>query len=214
MILHLLFPVLAVGIAVFGLPRLVSELYALTRIVNPSTMTERPVAIVFGAGLQRDGSPTDVLRDRVAAATDLYFSAKVKKLLMSGDNRFDDYNEPAAMRAYALELGVPDGDIILDYAGRRTYDTCYRAREIFGIQQAVLVTQRFHLPRALVICHGLGLDSVGVAADRHTYRRYAQNVWFLREFPATLMAFIDTFITRPLPVLGEKETIFPDPPTR
>ncbi len=214
MIIRILFLVLAAGIIIIGLPRLASELYALKRIVNPATMTGRPVAIVFGAGLKRDGSPTDVLRDRVAAASDLYFSGKVKKLLMSGDNRFENYNEPAAMRAYALELGVPDGDIILDYAGRRTYDTCYRAKEIFGIQQAVLVTQRFHLPRALVICNGLGLDGVGVAADRRVYRQYAQNFWNLREFPATLMAFIDTFVTRPLPVLGEKEAIFPDPPTK
>lgn len=210
MIIRLLFLLLAVGIVVLGLPRLAAELYALKRIVNPSTISEQPVAIVFGAGLHRDGTPTDVLRDRVATATDLYFSGKVKKLLMSGDNRFENYNEPAAMRAYALELGVPDGDIILDYAGRRTYDTCYRAKEIFGIQQAVLVTQRFHLPRALVICNGLGLDGVGVTADRRVYRQYAQNLWNLREFPATLMAFIDTFITRPLPVLGEKESIFPD----
>ena len=210
MILRLLFLVLAVGLIAFGLPRLASELYAVKRIVKPSTMEERPVAIVFGAGLQRDGSPTAVLRDRVATAADLYFSAKVKKLLLSGDNRFENYNEPGAMRAYALELGVPDGDIILDFAGRRTYDTCYRAKEIFGIQQAVLVTQRFHLPRALVICNGLGLDGIGVVADRRTYRQLAQNFWNLREFPATLMAFIDTFITRPLPVLGEKETIIPD----
>lgn len=210
MIIRLLFLLLAVGIVVLGLPRLAAELYGLKRIVNPSTISEQPVAIVFGAGLHRDGTPTDVLRDRVATATDLYFSGKVKKLLMSGDNRYENYNEPAAMRAYALELGVPDGDIILDYAGRRTYDTCYRAKEIFGIQQAVLVTQRFHLPRALVICNGLGLDGVGVTADRRVYRQYAQNLWNLREFPATLMAFIDTFITRPLPVLGEKESIFPD----
>ncbi|HWQ04204.1 MAG TPA: ElyC/SanA/YdcF family protein [Longilinea sp.] len=208
----MLFLLLAAGMIAFGLPRLVSELYALKRIVNPSTMSERPVAIIFGAGLQRDGSPTEVLRDRVATGADLYFSGKVKKLLMSGDNRFENYNEPGAMRAYALELGVPDGDIILDYAGRRTYDTCYRAKAIFGIQQAVLVTQRFHLPRALVICNGLGLDGVGVSADRRTYHQYAQNFWNLREFPATLMAFVDTFITRPLPVQGNKEKIFPDHP--
>jgi len=214
MILRMLLLILAVGTIVFGLPRLASELYGLKRIVSPLNMEERPVAIVFGAGLQRDGSPTAVLRDRVATAADLYFSGKVKKILMSGDNRFEDYNEPGAMRAYALELGIPEEDIILDYAGRRTYDTCYRAKEIFGIQQAVLITQRFHLPRALVICNGLGLDGVGVTADRRAYRQYAQNYWHLREFPATLMAFIDTFITRPLPVLGEKEPIFPDAPTR
>ncbi len=184
------------------------------RIVRLDDAPQRPVAIVFGAGLQRDGTPTAVLRDRVAAAADLYFAGKVQKLLMSGDNRFVDYNEPGAMRAYALELGVPDEAIVLDYAGRRTYDTCYRAKEIFGVQQAILVTQRFHLPRALVICNGLGIDGVGVSADLRTYRKYSQTIWYLRELPATLIAYIDTFITRPLPVLGEKEPIFPDPTSK
>jgi SanA protein len=153
-----------------------------------------------------------VLRDRVETAADLYFAGKVQKLLMSGDNRFVEYNEPGAMRAYALELGVPEDAIVLDYAGRRTYDTCYRAKEIFGVDQALLVTQRFHLPRALVICNGLGVAGEGVSADRRAYRRSSLGIWNLRELPATLVAFIDTFITRPLPVLGEKEPIFPEPP--
>lgn len=210
MILRIFLILLAAGIAVFALPRLASELYATARIAKPTEVTPRPVAIVFGAGLQRDGTPTAVLRDRVATAADLYFTGKVQKLLLSGDNRFVDYNEPGAMRAYALELGVPDEDIVLDYAGRRTYDTCYRAREIFGVQQAILVTQRFHLPRALLICNGLGLDGVGVSADRQPYRRSSQAIWNLRELPATLVAFIDTYVTRPLPVLGDKEPIFPE----
>lgn len=210
MILRIFLLLLAAGIAVFALPRLASELYATARIAKPTEVTPRPVAIVFGAGLQRDGTPTAVLRDRVATAADLYFTGKVQKLLLSGDNRFVDYNEPGAMRAYALELGVPDEDIVLDYAGRRTYDTCYRAREIFGVQQAILVTQRFHLPRALLICNGLGLDGVGVSADRQPYRHSSQAIWNLRELPATLVAFIDTYVTRPLPVLGDKEPIFPE----
>lgn len=214
MIFHGLIVILAAGLIIFGLPRLISELYAAKRILPLADTPKRPVAIVFGAGLQRDGSPTAVLRDRVETASDLYFSGKVEKLLMSGDNRFVDYNEPGAMREYALELGVPEEDIILDYAGRRTYDTCYRAKEIFGVDQAILVTQRFHLPRALVTCNGLGMDGIGVAADRREYRQYAHNFWTLREIPATLVAFVDTFLTRPLPILGEKEPIFPQPPTK
>ncbi|TLN08762.1 hypothetical protein FDZ74_12065 [bacterium] len=210
MTLHGMLIVLAAGVIIFGLPRLASEIYAATRITQQAEMPNRPVAIVFGAGLLRDGSPTAVLRDRVETASELYFAGKVEKLLMSGDNRFVEYNEPGAMRAYALELGVPEEAIVLDYAGRRTYDTCYRAKEIFGANQVVLVTQRFHLPRALVTCNGLGLDAIGVAADRRAYRQYAHNFWTLRELPATLVAFVDTFITRPLPVLGEKEPIFPE----
>lgn len=214
MILRLIVLIAAAGILIFGLPRLVSGLYAISRIASVDSASQRPVAIVFGAGLLRDGSPTPVLRDRVETAAELYFAGKVQKLLMSGDNRFVEYNEPAAMRAYALELGVPDDAIVLDYAGRRTYDTCYRAKEIFGVDQALLVTQRFHLPRALVICNGLGIEGQGVSADRRAYRRSSLGIWNLRELPATLVAFIDTFITRPLPVLGDKEPIFPEPPSR
>ena len=214
MILRLIVLIAAAGILIFGLPRLVSGLYSISRIASVNSASQRPVAIVFGAGLLRDGSPTPVLRDRVETAAELYFAGKVQKLLMSGDNRFVEYNEPAAMRAYALELGVPDDAIVLDYAGRRTYDTCYRAKEIFGVDQALLVTQRFHLPRALVICNGLGIEGQGVSADRRAYRRSSLGIWNLREMPATLVAFIDTFITRPLPVLGDKEPIFPEPPSR
>jgi vancomycin permeability regulator SanA len=127
------------------IPRLVTGLFARSRLYTDlSSIPGKKVAIVFGAGLWRDGSPTPVLRDRVATAADLYFAGKVEKLLFSGDNRIVEYNEPAAMRAYALQLGVPDEAIVLDYAGRRTYDTCYRARAIFGVKEAVLVTQKFH----------------------------------------------------------------------
>ncbi|MEW5872472.1 MAG: ElyC/SanA/YdcF family protein [Chloroflexota bacterium] len=167
------------------------------------------VAIVFGAGLWRDGSPTPVLRDRVETAADLYLSGKVEKLLMSGDNRFVNYNEPAAMRAYALQLGIPDDAIVLDYAGRRTYDTCYRALHIFGVEQAILVTQGFHLPRALYLCNQLGLPASGVPATRRVYRKASLLYWNLREVPATLVALWEVHITRPLPVMGKPEPIFP-----
>ena len=191
------------------LPRLITALYAAPRIVRASDAPERPVAIVFGAGLLRDGTPTPVLRDRVATAAELYFAGKVKKLLMSGDNRFLDYNEPGAMAAYAVSLGVPEEDIVLDYAGRRTYDTCYRARHIFGVQEALLVTQSFHLPRALYLCNSLGVQAVGVNADLRTYLRRSHFIWQLRETPATLVALWEVHISRPEPVLGNPEPIFP-----
>ncbi len=170
----------------------------------------RRVAIVFGAGLWRDGSPTPVLRDRVATAADLYFAGKVEKLLLSGDNRFVNYNEPEAMRQYALSLGVPDEVLVLDYAGRRTYDTCYRARAIFSVNEAVLVTQRFHLPRALYTCTVLGVRAVGVPADRRVYRRGPYLYWNLREILATAAALVDVHLTHPTPVLGQPEPIFPE----
>jgi SanA protein len=173
------------------------------RIYAPNqTIPARGVALVLGAGLWRDGSPSPVLHDRVVTAVDLYKTSRVKKLLMSGDNRYVYHNEPEAMRRLALQLGVPDEDIILDYAGRRTYDSCYRARDIFGVDQAIIVTQRFHLDRALYLCNSLGVQSIGVAADRRTYRFH--NWWEIREIAATVNAWLDIHLLRPQPVLGEK----------
>jgi SanA protein len=162
------------------------------------------VALVLGAGLSSDGSPTPALYDRVAAAVNLYQSGTVKKLLMSGDNRFEWYNEPGAMRQLALQLGVPDEDIVLDYAGRRTYDSCYRAREIFEVGRVVVVTQRFHLERALYLCDALGISSFGMVADRRMYQSPYRQWWQLREVAALVKAWIDIHILHPQPVLGEK----------
>jgi len=196
--------------AVFLLPRLATAIYARNRIYSGSNIpADKQVAIVFGAGLWRDGRPTPVLRDRVATAAELYFAGKISKLLMSGDNSHADYNEPAAMQSYALELGVPAQDIVLDYAGRRTYDTCYRAGRIFGIQDAVLITQSFHLPRAIFTCNRLGVKAIGVASDLRQYRTNTWLYWNLRELPATLVAVWQLYVSHPLPVLGEPQPIFP-----
>jgi SanA protein len=161
----------------------------------------RPVAVVFGAGYWPDGTPSDVMKDRVEAAVDLYRAGRVRTVLFSGDNRFANYNEPGKMREYALSLGLPDEAIELDYAGRRTYDTCYRAREIFGLHEVVLVTQRYHLPRALYTCEKLGLDAIGYAADRRPYVYIRQ--YRLREIPALWVAWWQLWVTHPLPVLGK-----------
>jgi len=158
------------------------------------------VAIVFGAGLTRSRTPSPVLTDRINAAVTLYDEGKVSKILMSGDNRFVDYNEPEAMRVLALKLGVPDEDIVLDYAGRRTYDTCYRAHEIFGLERAVLVTNDFHLPRALFTCRTMGIDAIGYASDVRIYS--SEWEWELREIPATLVAWWESVVTKPEPILG------------
>ena len=208
-ILRLILILVFLAPAVMILPRLVTSWGARNLIFSIEKVPPKPVAIVFGAGLWRDGTPTPVLRDRVATAVELYFSGKVKKLLMSGDNSHNDYNEPAAMRAYAMQLGVSGDDIVLDYAGRRTYDTCYRAREIFRIEEVILVTQDFHLPRALYTCNALGVHAMGVSADRRVYRRRSLVVWNLRELPASLVALWQVHISQPLPILGQPEPIFP-----
>lgn len=190
-------------------PRLVTRWTTQSWLVNPEDAPVSKVAIVFGAGLWRDGTPSPVLRDRIATAADLYFNGKVAKLLMSGSNPSYGYNEPGSMRDYALRLGVPDEDIVLDYAGRRTYDTCYRARYIFDIDSAILVTQAFHLSRALYTCNQMGVLVSGVAADMRQYRHSAQSFWNFRETIATIVALWEVHVTRPLPILGQPEPIFP-----
>lgn len=203
MLKRIVLALLVVLIAAPLLSRLLSYLIANGRIfTEPQQVTHTHVAIVFGASV-RNGIPSAMLYDRVASAVDLYKAGVVDKLLMSGDNRFVEYNEPEAMRRTALQLGVPSGDIVLDYAGRSTYETCYRAKAIFGLNEAVLVTQRFHLDRAVMTCNGLGLPAVGYVADRRDYP--ASLGWStLREIPATLNALLEVYITKPLPVLGER----------
>jgi len=160
-----------------------------------------PAAIVFGAGYWPSGRLSDALADRMETAIALYQAGKVRKLLLTGDNRFVDYNEPARMAEYAQARGVPAEDLVLDYAGRRTYDSCYRAKAIFGLERAVLVTQAFHLPRAVYTCDRLGLEVTGVVADRHQYVRAD---WFrFRELLALARAWLDVNLLKPLPVLGD-----------
>ena len=201
--------ILLVGLSATALA--VVALWALRAWVNGRTRDRiysavadtpsRPAAIVFGAGYWPSGRLSDALADRMDTAIELYRAGKVNRLLLTGDNRFVNYNEPAQMMEYALAHGVPRDDLVLDYAGRRTYDSCYRAKAIFGLERAVLVTQAFHLPRAIYTCDRLGLDVVGTVADRH---QYVYSDWYrLRELFALARAWLDVSLLHPLPVLGE-----------
>jgi SanA protein len=173
------------------------------QIYSVEDVSRERIAIVFGARIYADGRLSPMLRDRVETAVELYHAGKVDKLLLSGDNRFDDYDEPGRMRDYARSLGVRVDDIQPDYAGRRTYDTCYRAKAIFNLESAILVTQDFHLPRALFTCDSLGLEVVGVAADRQPYSRRSLAWSTLREIPAMTVALVDVVRQEPPPVLGD-----------
>ncbi len=206
----MLFILLIAALMVLGIPRLYMVFSTTKKMFLVEDAPKRRVAVVFGAGLQRDGTPSPVLRDRVETAADLYFAGKVEKILLSGDNRFLDYNEPGSMMEYALNLGVPKDALVLDYAGRRTYDTCYRAKEIFGLNDVLLVTQSYHLSRALFTCQNLGLNAEGVRADRREYMRSSKLSWEMREVPASLVAMWEVWVTHPEPVLGNKEPIFLD----
>lgn len=194
---------------IFLIPAAVTYIASIGKRFPLGIAPQGKTAIVFGAGLYRDGSPSPVLRDRVQTAAELFKAGKVEKILMSGDNSTLSYNEPGAMKKYAMQIGIPEDAIVLDYAGRRTYDTCYRARSIFGVTEATLVTQDYHLPRALYICENLGLKTIGVSADRRNYRLGTYIYWRLREIPATFTAFIDLFIRKPKPILGDPEPIYP-----
>ncbi len=154
----------------------------------------REVAIVFGARVLSNGRPSTMLRDRITTAADLYHAGKVDYILLTGAGVEADYNEPAAMRDYIMRLGVPDEVIWQDPLGLRTYDSCYRARHEFDIEAAILVTQNFHLDRALLLCDSLGIDVVGVWADYHRPNGYLPrsiNYSRLREIPATTLAVFD-----------------------
>ena len=203
--------VATLGLALLaGLPvllRLISDSRARQRTYSLEDVPPRSVAIIFGAGYWPGYGLSAVLEDRVATGVALYQQGSVKKLLMTGDNRTLDYNEPGAMRARAIELGVPAEDIVLDYAGRRTYDSCYRAGAIFRVEDAILVTQAYHLDRALLTANGLGLEAISVAADRRDYR-YIRHYW-LRELAATTVAYWQVYVTRPEPVLGDPLPIWP-----
>lgn len=195
--------------AITGLLRVGMLVYSRAKTYLPGQVPEASVALVLGAGLNRDGTPGLVLRDRVRTAVELYFSGKVDKILMSGDNTSENYDEPGAMQEFALSLGVPETDIVLDFAGRRTYDSCYRAGAIFGLDQIIVVTQAFHLPRAVFLCNAFDIDANGVPADDANYRLSSYTYWWVREVLASVKAYWDVFIIRPQPILGEPEPIFP-----
>jgi vancomycin permeability regulator SanA len=170
---------------------------------DPAEVPAAPVAIVFGAGLNRDGSPSLMLAHRVDAAVELYRAGKVSRLLMTGDNSRAEYNEVEAMKERAVASGVPADRVNLDYAGFRTYDSAYRARAIFGIERAVLVTQRYHLPRALFLARSFGIEAVGLAAGLESYPR--QEFFNLRELAALSVSWYEVNVTHPQPrYLGDQ----------
>lgn len=180
------------------------------RYTHVESVPNKPVAIVFGAGVLPDGRLSPMLAHRVDAAIALYHAGKVRKLLMTGDNSRVEYNEVAAMKRYAMQHDVPSRDIKLDYAGFRTYDSCYRAHAIFDITDAVLVTQRYHLPRAVYTCRHLGIDALGLGTpDWDIYPSTLMRRYVMREVLATLKALEEVHITRPKPrFLGPKEPFF------
>lgn len=173
-------------------------------IITPevaSQLSDIDCAVILGAGV-RDGKPTPMLRDRLLTGIELYKSGAAKKLIMSGDHGSTDYDEVNIMKSFAVENGVPDGDIFMDHAGFSTYDTIYRARETFEADNVIIVSQKYHLYRALYVAERLGVKAVGISADLNTYR--GQSKRELREILARDKDFFKC-IVKPKPTyLGEK----------
>jgi SanA protein len=200
--------VLLIGVSVMGAFFLFSVIEVQTEyrfnIQEIDRVAGKQVALVLGASLFQK-QPGIALQDRLDTARALYAQKKIRKFLLSGDNRSVEYNEPMAMKRYLLDKGVPEKDIVLDFAGRRTYDSCYRAKEIFGLSSLIIVTQKYHLPRALYNCNKLGIDAFGVSADRRSYSSFFR--WEIRELFASFQAWTDIHMFGIQPVLGEKEPI-------
>lgn len=151
-------------------------------------------ALVLGAGVRADGSPSDVLRDRLDEALRLYRAGRVQRIIVSGDHAGPDYDEPNAMRRYLEENGVAPEAVFMDHAGLDTYSSVWRAKHVFGASRIVVVTQSFHLSRALWCARALGMQAEGSAADVRVYRGI---VWLeLREIASRTKALVDVGIGR------------------
>ena len=199
---------LLLGAVVAG-PTLWASVNAHGRIAGVADLPPANVALVLGAAVDADGRPSAFLRARLDLAHDLLRAGKVTRLLLSGDGRDSRADEPATMRRYLLDLGVPADRLVLDGFGFDTYESCARASALVGVGRLVVVTQTYHLPRALAICRGLGLDAVGVGDD--TMRSNGQE-WArgrLREVPANVKAALDV-LTRRGPTLAPPQPAVPE----
>ena len=172
------------------------------RVRTLTDVPAAPVAVVFGAGLW-NGEPSPYLAHRLDAAAELYAAGKVRVILVTGDNSRKDYNEPGAMLSYLERHGVPGAQVVLDYAGFDTWDSCTRAKRIFGVHRAVLVSQAFHIRRALALCSAAGITSYGVGVDeKHDLTWYYGGT---REIAGSLKAAFDAAFTPNPHFLGPHE---------
>lgn len=196
------------GVAALALVNLVVWWPARTGIVTVADARPAQVALVLGAGVWDDGTPSAVLMDRLQVALQLYEAGKVQKILCTGDHGDAGYDEVNAMRLYLEKKGVPTEDIFMDHAGFDTYDSMYRARDVFGVRSALVVTQAFHLPRALFLAQRMGIQAQGVSA---TLRPYIGDDWYeYREVPARAKAFGEVLLARKPVFLGPEIPITGD----
>ncbi|MES2006687.1 MAG: ElyC/SanA/YdcF family protein [Patescibacteria group bacterium] len=174
--------------------------YIFSSVSEVSTTT---AALVLGASVYQNGALSPVLAARANRAAELYTQGKVHKILVTGDNSEVSHNEVNPVGNYLMSLGIPKEDIFLDHAGFDTYSSMYRARDVFAISRMTIVSQPFHLGRAVYIARALGIDAYGVEAGEGEYFPYNS----LREIPATVKALIDLFLKREPKFLGEQYPI-------
>ncbi len=180
-----------------------------SHVYGPNEVPPAPVAIVFGAGIRTDGTPMTFLQARLDVARDLYERGKVRAVLVTGDNSTADYDEPTAMLNYLVSHGVPADVVVRDFAGRDTYDSCVRATKIFGVTRAIVVSQGYHVPRAVTVCRAVGVEADGVG-DWSTQTLWGlQRGGTLREVAASPKAVWDV-LTRREPILGPPENALKD----
>lgn len=157
--------------------------------------------VVLGASVFEDGTPSTILKDRLDDAVLLYGEGTAPKIIVSGDNGDASYNESAAMKSYLISQGIPSSDIFCDYAGFNTYDTMYRARNVFGCKSVVIATQTYHLYRAVYDAQAVGMEAIGVPSDYHVYQK--QNWYDLREIGARAKDVVYGLLKTPSKFVGD-----------
>lgn len=195
------------GALVVGLgPVLVVQAVGQTAVrPDVAAVPPTPVALVLGAGLEPDGTPSVYLARRLEAARQLFEAGTVQVILVSGDNSTPYHDEPGAMRTWLLEHGVPDDKVVRDAAGFDTHDSCVRARQVFGVTRAVVVTQDYHLRRALFSCKAAGIEASGVGVSAASVTPEQAVLWRAREVPASWKAAWDALTHRRPVFLGQPE---------
>lgn len=173
-------------------------------ITNSSDIKGSPVVgVVMGGGI-KDDKPRPLLKDRLDISAKLLNDGKVRMLLVSGDNRFVHYNEPKVMKEYLVkEKNIKPELIQEDYAGRSTYETCERAKKIYGLNKAVFISESTHLPRVMYLCRSFGIETYGVASDGRSSAGLRVGQRF-REFQARTKAVLNVYVIGERTILGDK----------
>jgi vancomycin permeability regulator SanA len=174
-------------------------------VYDETSVPEAPVALVLGAQVYADGSPSPFLAARLAIAQRLLHAGKVKAILVSGDHAEWTYDEPGAMHRWLVEHGVPADRVVLDHAGFDTYDSCVRANKIFGVRRAIVITQTYHIARAVTLCRKLGVEADGVGDETMKQFTKPWRISSTREYGACVKAVVDVVSGRDPVYLGKRE---------